>query len=551
MRGLGFVNLDGALLPLAIAMTSALCGLALIGDDLRARTRREGRDAERTPWQQMTAAERVRGLPWRVVVGGLLVGWSALLTLAVAGPVITDSPMLLLVLVVAVVLGALVVIGLPVLVSVAASADRARLSRAREEERRRVAAHLHDSVLQTLSLVQRQAHDPVAVAHLAHRQERALRAWMAGRPESGPDTLAGALEAAVEQVEGDERVEVGVTLNGDRALDAAGDELVAAAREALRNAARHAPGAAIVMFAEIDASAVAVYVRDEGPGFDVPAVPPERRGVRDAIVGRMAAIGGQATVESEPGEGTEVTLRLPAARNGSAQMTSAAAIRVVLVDDHHLFRAGVRAELAGTFEIVGEAGSVAEAIAVIAACEPDVVLLDVHLPDGGGRAVLDACRAGAAGAGERGPAFLALSVSDAAGGRRAGRACRRARLRHEDDRDRGARRRDRARASRRRVLQPAAGGVRPAGLQRARARRAARRPRARAAHAARARRPASPRPRLSVQADRQPPRDQPADRRDARQLGLAQAPALDAPRAEPLGEPARARRTRRAAPRAR
>jgi DNA-binding NarL/FixJ family response regulator len=96
-------------------------------------------------------------------------------------------------------------------------------------------------------------------------------------------------------------------------------------------------------------------------------------------------------------------------------MTTGAAIRVVLVDDHHLFRAGVRAELAGTFQIVGEAGTVAEAIAVIGALEPDVVLLDVHLPDGGGRAVLDAFRA------ERGPselpgrevpAFLALSVSD-------------------------------------------------------------------------------------------------------------------------------------------
>ena len=319
IHGLGFANLGAHLLPLAIAVTSALCGLALIGDDLRARARGEGSDAERTPWQQMTASERVRGLPWRVVVGALLVGWSALLTLFVAGPVIAGSGVLLLALVVAVVLGALVVVGLPVLVSVAASADRMRIARAREEEHRRVAAHLHDSVLQTLSLVQRQAHDPVAVAHLAHRQERALRAWMAGRPESGPDTLASALEAAVEQVEGDERVEVGITLNGDRPLDAAGDELVAAAREALRNAARHAPGAAIVMFAEIDASSAAVYVRDEGPGFDLGGVPPERRGVRDAIVGRMAAIGGQAAVESELGEGTEVTLRLPPPRSNSAR----------------------------------------------------------------------------------------------------------------------------------------------------------------------------------------------------------------------------------------
>ncbi len=226
--------------------------------------------------------------------------------------------MLLLVLVLAVVLGALAVVGLPVLVSVAASADRARVTSAREEERMRMAAHLHDSVLQTLSLVQRQAHDPAAVAHRAHRQERALRAWMAGRPEAGSDTLAGALEAAVEQVELEERVEVAVTLNGDRPLDDGGEELVAAAREALRNAARHARGAAIVVFAELAPGAVAVYVRDEGVGFDLGAVAAERRGIRDAIVGRMAAVGGQAIVESEPGEGTEVTLTLPAPRNGAA-----------------------------------------------------------------------------------------------------------------------------------------------------------------------------------------------------------------------------------------
>ena len=309
---------DTALVPLAVAVTSSLCGLALIGEDLRARARRAGSEAARTPWQQLTAVERVRRLPWRVVVGALLVGWSAIAGLLVVGPALAGGGVLLIALVVAVVLAALAVIGLPVLVSVAAGADRARLATAREQERLRVAAHLHDSVLQTLSLVQRQAHDPVAVAHLARRQERALRAWMAGRPEAGSDTLTGALEAAVEQVEAEERTSVSLTINGDRPLDGAGDDLVAAAREALRNAARHAAGSAIVMFAEIESGAVAVYVRDEGPGFDLDAVAPERRGVRDAIVGRMAAIGGQATVESEPGEGTEVVLRLPAARRNGA-----------------------------------------------------------------------------------------------------------------------------------------------------------------------------------------------------------------------------------------
>ncbi|MGC1214066.1 MAG: response regulator transcription factor, partial [Micromonospora sp.] len=84
-------------------------------------------------------------------------------------------------------------------------------------------------------------------------------------------------------------------------------------------------------------------------------------------------------------------------------------LRVFLVDDHAMFRAGVRAELGGHVEVVGEASTVAEAVSRIAATQPDVVLLDVHMPDGGGRAVLDAMR-------RTHPQvrFLALSVSDAA-----------------------------------------------------------------------------------------------------------------------------------------
>jgi DNA-binding NarL/FixJ family response regulator len=83
--------------------------------------------------------------------------------------------------------------------------------------------------------------------------------------------------------------------------------------------------------------------------------------------------------------------------------------RVVLVDDHALFRAGVAAELAGSVQLVGEAGDVAKAITVIRATRPDVVLLDVHLPGGGGRAILDACVPELPET-----RFLALSVSDAA-----------------------------------------------------------------------------------------------------------------------------------------
>jgi len=298
---------------LAIALLSALGGLVLVGADLHQRAQRAGHRAGRSPWQQMTTTERMRAFPWRGVVGALLVAWAALLSLGVVGPHVRAAGVGSIAIVLLVGLAGLALVGVPVLVGAAARGDRERLAQAREDERQRVAAHLHDSVLQTLSLVQRQASDPVAVARLARHQERALRAWMAGRPELRSDTLAGALHAVVEEVEREETVDVEVTVIGDRMLDDVGDALVGAAREALRNAARHAAGASVVVFAELAADGASVWVRDAGPGFDAAAVAPERRGVRDAIVGRMAGVGGSATIDSTPGEGTEVALRLSAA----------------------------------------------------------------------------------------------------------------------------------------------------------------------------------------------------------------------------------------------
>ena len=295
---------------LAIALLAAVCGLILVGADLHQRAQRAGRRAERSPWQQMTTNERMRAFPWRGVAGALLVSWAALLVLGIFGPHIRDAGAESIALIVLPGTMGLALVGLPVLVGAAARGDSDRIARAREDERQRVAAHLHDSVLQTLSLIQRQAADPAAVVRLARHQERALRAWMAGRPEQRDDTLAGTLQHVVEEVEREEAVDVEVTVLGDRALDGSGEALAAAAREALRNAARHAPGAAIVVFAELDEGGAAVYVRDDGPGFDPDAVAPERRGVRDAIVGRMAGAGGSAAVESRPGAGTEVALLL-------------------------------------------------------------------------------------------------------------------------------------------------------------------------------------------------------------------------------------------------
>jgi signal transduction histidine kinase len=165
-------------------------------------------------------------------------------------------------------------------------------------------------VLQTLALVQRQASDPAAVTRLARRQEHALRAWMAGEAELVSETLVAAIREVVAGVEDEHATTIECTALGDRSLDRGGEALAAAAREALRNAASHAAGAPVVVFCEIGRDGAQVFIRDQGPGFALNDVPPERRGVRDAIIGRMAAAGGEATVESIPGEGTEVALRL-------------------------------------------------------------------------------------------------------------------------------------------------------------------------------------------------------------------------------------------------
>ncbi|MGO9750790.1 MAG: sensor histidine kinase [Solirubrobacteraceae bacterium] len=198
----------------------------------------------------------------------------------------------------------------PLLVGALMRLDLDKAGRVREKERQRFAAHLHDSVLQTLALVQRQAHDPAAVVRLARRQEHALGAWMAGEAELVSETLAAALRDAVADVEDEYGMTVELTALGDRSLDPAGEALVAAVREALRNAACHALGASVVVFAEISRPRAEMFVRDDGPGFLMESVPSERRGIRDAVIGRIASVGGSATVESAPDEGTEVVLRI-------------------------------------------------------------------------------------------------------------------------------------------------------------------------------------------------------------------------------------------------
>jgi phage shock protein PspC (stress-responsive transcriptional regulator) len=186
------------------------------------------------------------------------------------------------------------------------SAERAE--RIRSQERAEVAAHLHDSVLQTLALMQKRVDDPREVAALARRQERELRAWLNGRRAPGELTVASSLEAVAAEVEEAHGVPVEVVAVGDAPLDTRAEALVAAAREALVNAAKFAPDAPVVLYAEVEPERIEVFVRDRGPGFDPARVPADRRGVRESIVGRMERHGGRAVLHTAPGEGTEVEL---------------------------------------------------------------------------------------------------------------------------------------------------------------------------------------------------------------------------------------------------
>jgi signal transduction histidine kinase len=186
-----------------------------------------------------------------------------------------------------------------------------RTDRIRLEEREAVAARVHDSVLQTLALVQRHANEPARVGSLARRQERELRRWLYGSGVPDAATLADALADAAADVEELHNAKVELASAGDAPLDDRLEPVVLAAREAMTNAAKFSGVSEISVYAEVDADEIAVYVRDRGAGFDRAAVPDDRRGLAESVEGRMRRAGGEAIVTTAPGEGTEVELRLP------------------------------------------------------------------------------------------------------------------------------------------------------------------------------------------------------------------------------------------------
>jgi signal transduction histidine kinase len=175
-----------------------------------------------------------------------------------------------------------------------------------------MAAHLHDSVLQTLALIQRRADDPRAVVGLARHQERELRAWLFGRAPVGVDLdLGEALEAVAADVEERQGVAVEtVFVGGPCRLDDGLRALVAASQEAILNAARHSGAPAVAVYEEVEADQVTVFVRDRGRGFDPTTVPTDRGGIAESITGRMQRNGGRAVIRSRPGQGTEVQLTM-------------------------------------------------------------------------------------------------------------------------------------------------------------------------------------------------------------------------------------------------
>jgi len=218
------------------------------------------------------------------------------------------------------VVAAVVVVFGPWWLSLARDLIAERQARALAEERAQMAAHVHDSVLQTLALIQRSADDPQHVVRLARAQERELRSWLFdGRPpgtigdEAG--TLSEGLDVLQRQVEADHGITVNVVVVGECQLSDGSRALLDAAREATVNAAKWSGAPQVSIYAEVERDAVTIYVRDRGCGFDPGAVPDDRQGIARSIRARMDRFGGSVVIRSAPGEGAEVGLSLPLDRS--------------------------------------------------------------------------------------------------------------------------------------------------------------------------------------------------------------------------------------------
>jgi signal transduction histidine kinase len=262
------------------------------------------------PWLGAVLEGDRRGLLLRLIGGGALVVAGIIGTLAVvSGPDVSA-------LVNGLIFGLLALAGVgialaPLLWRVFGQLRAESEARIREQERAEVAAMIHDRVLHTLALIQRNSGDPKSVLRLARGQERELRGWLYRSTASPAERFAAALEEAAAEVEDTFAIAVEVVVVGDRDVDDRVRALVAAAREAMVNAARHAKVSSVSLYAEVEEEQTSVFIRDRGVGFDPSTVDEDRHGVRGSIVGRMQRHGGRSEIRSEPGNGTEVRLFMP------------------------------------------------------------------------------------------------------------------------------------------------------------------------------------------------------------------------------------------------
>jgi len=305
LRSLGLWFSDAVVWPITLAGFGVALLWARTGDEERARLTR--------------AANRLPGRPLEVLAGGrqslLRLGLGAVLVLAGLGAFLAANDALAaarqVAIAIAVTVAGLALILAPWIRRMTSELAEERRERIRSEERAEMAAHLHDSVLQTLALIQRHANDPALAAQLARRQERELRTWLyesERRPERSYRTAFEELALDVEELH---RVPVEVVVVGDAQVGERDEALVAAAREAVVNAAQHAGADRVDVYVELGDELREAFVRDTGAGFDPMQVPPGRRGIADSIIGRMERAGGTAEIDSTPGAGTEVHLRLP------------------------------------------------------------------------------------------------------------------------------------------------------------------------------------------------------------------------------------------------
>jgi signal transduction histidine kinase/phage shock protein PspC (stress-responsive transcriptional regulator) len=291
---------DGVVVPASLAVI----GSALIWS--------RGGGAHRARWlSRLPRADLLegRGARVRAVLGTVVIGLGVWAFLSSNLDLFGNAPLA----VAAVLIGLGVVAGPWVWRLVLQVADERR-ERIRSEERAEMAAHLHDSVLQTLALIQR-TDDADEMASLARVQERELRTWLYGKtPVGGADSLSAALDHVASEIERTHRRRVEVVMVGDCRLDDGVRALVHACREAMVNGARHSGARGVSVYVEVEDDAVNAFIRDQGVGFTRAGVPADRHGIAESIEGRMERNGGLALIESEPGRGTEVRLRIPRVR---------------------------------------------------------------------------------------------------------------------------------------------------------------------------------------------------------------------------------------------